>query len=165
MLASIGLDALANNGPRLLFADHHEKIEQACEALRASIYTDDSHELMMRFRSFEHAMLEHMAAEEEQILPAYAEDAPDEAAAVRATHDDLRRQLYRIGVEVELHCVRASTLEQIIKTLRAHAAREDGQMYPWAQVHLPARTKRDLVKRIGRSLRRLGRDRERRESR
>lgn len=155
MLEHIGLDYPANNGPRLLFADHHEKIEKACDALRAATYGEDSLELIARYRTFERAMLEHMAAEEEQILPAYAAEAPDEAAEIRATHDELRRQLYGLGVEVELHCVRAESLEQIVKTLRAHAAREDARMYPWAQVHLPLRTKEELVTRIARSLRSL----------
>jgi hypothetical protein len=155
MLERTGLENLANNGPRLLFADHHEQIEKSCDALRTAIYADDPLVLAERYRAFEHAMLEHMAAEEEHILPAYAADAPEDAAAIRATHDELRQQLFRIGVDVELHSVRAAALEQLVKTLRAHAALEDVRMYPWAQVHLPARTKRELFKRIGRSLRRL----------
>lgn len=157
MLERIGLDDLANNGPRLLFADHHEQIEKACGSLRAAIYAEDPIELVSRFRTLEHAVLEHMAAEEEQILPAYAVERPDDAAAIRTTHEELRRRLYELGIEVELRCVRAESLERLVEALRTHAAREDLQMYPWAQVHLPARTKRELVKRIGQSLQRLAR--------
>lgn len=155
----VGVDHPTNNGPRLLFADHHEEIEAACRALKAAIYTDDPANLIARFRTLERATLEHMSAEEEEILPAYEKTMPADASRILATHDELRRQLMRLAIDVELHAVRAHQLERLIATLREHARQEDLYMYAWAQIHLPLRTKRVLFKRIGRSLRALAQQR------
>lgn len=152
-----GLDALDANGPRLLFAEHHHEIEAAYRALLVATYTDDSRELITEFRSFEHEILEHMKAEEDVILPAYEHHAPQEAQAVRSDHERIRKQLTRIGIECDLHAIRAATLEELIADLRAHAAREDVQMYPWAQVHLPVDTKRAVVEWLVTSMGRLAR--------
>lgn len=152
-----GLDAGAASGPRLLLADHHREIEIACRALLERTYADDPPQLIAQYRSFESAILDHLAAEEEIILPAFAEAAPVEARAILDDHAVLRRQLFQIGVDVELHIVRAQTLRELIDQLHAHAAREDASMYPWAQVHLPLSAKRRLFVRIGHSLRALAR--------
>lgn len=150
-----GLDAGAANGPRLLLADHHRQIEEACRALRARAYEDCPRVLMEQYRVLERAVLEHLVAEETVILPDYTRHDPEAAYAIRDEHAAIRQLLLRIGVEVELHVVRLETLQSLIDTLHAHAAREDVSMYPWAQVHLPLSTKRRLFVRIGRSLRAL----------
>jgi hemerythrin superfamily protein len=153
MLPSAGLDHGAETP--LLFADHHRQLEAACETLRVCTYTDEPDELVLRFRTFERAVLEHLKAEEHEILPVYAKHAPADAEAIFAEHADLRRQLFQIGIDVELHCVRAEALEQLVSALRAHAKHEDRQLYPWAQAHLPPRTKRELLKRVIHSLQML----------
>jgi hypothetical protein len=148
-----GLDAGAANGPRLLLADHHREIEDACSALLAIAYEDCLRAVVEQYRALERAVLEHLEAEESVILPDYAAHDPEAASAIRDEHAAIRKLLFRIGVEVELHVVRLETLQRLIDTLHAHAAREDVSMYPWAQVHLPLSAKRRLFVRIGRSLR------------
>ena len=125
-----------DTGGARFFADHHERIEAECNALRACANTEDSFELLARYRAFERAVLEHLQYEETGLLPGYEKYAPADAAAIRDVHDDLRRQLFKIGVEVELHCVRGETLDRIIATLRAHAAREEYGLYAWAEANL-----------------------------
>jgi len=150
-----GLEAGATNGPRLLLADHHRQIEEACSALRACAQVNGPRALVEQYRAFEQAVLDHLEAEETVILPDYAADHQEDAYAIREEHAEIRTLLFRIGVEVELHLVRLETLQGLIDMLHAHAAREDASMYPWAQVHLPLSTKRRLFVRIGRSLRKL----------
>lgn len=152
---SKGLDAGAANGPRQLLADHHREIEVACREMLACTYADDPLQLIEQYRVFERAILDHLGAEEEMILPAYAEAAPADARALRDDHAALRQQLFQLGVEVELHLVRAQTLCELIDQLHAHAAREDASMYPWSQLHLPLASKRQLFDRISQSLRLL----------
>lgn len=161
MLTPTAHDHPATQGPPLLFADHHDQIEAACDALRACAHTGDLRDVITRYRSFERAVLEHLKAEEEEILPAYARHAPADAESIRATHDELRGQLYRIGVDVELHCVREKTLDRLVTALQAHAAHEDRKMYPWAERHLTPPTRRELFKRLTHSLLALARDAER----
>lgn len=161
MLTTAKLESPTVNGPRLLFPDHHCQIEAACDALRASAVTDDPRDVTTCYRSLERAVLEHLRAEEDSILPAYAEHAPADAESIHAAHDELRRQLFRIGVDVELHCVRAEALDRLVAGLRAHAAHEDREMYPWAEAHLSTPTKRELFERMAHSLRALAGDTQR----
>lgn len=135
-----------------MFPEHHDEIEALCKALRVSVYADDPQDVITRYRMLEHAVLEHLRAEEDSILPAYGHHAPGDAAAIYATHDELRRRLFRIGVDAELHCARVQVVDDLIAALRAHAAHEDGEMYPWAEVNLPVSTKRQLFARMARSL-------------
>lgn len=138
-----------------LLVEHHRALETACQALLAQTYGDDPRDLIFHYRVFERSMLEHLAAEEELLLPAYAEHAPDDAGAIRDDHAAIRQLLLRVGVDVELHTVRVDAVKRLIETLQTHAGREDAAMYPWAQERLPLSLRRQLFVRIGRSLRSL----------
>lgn len=123
--------------PSILLDDHHARLEAVCAELLADTYADDPRALCERWRSFEHQVLEHIQAEEDVILPAYAEAAPGAAAAIRADHQRLRELLGRLGVEIDLHAIRLRTVKAMLDSLREHADREDRSMYPWAQRGLP----------------------------
>lgn len=150
-----GLDALANNGPRLLFADHHQRVEAGFRALLAATYADSPSDLVAHFREFKRELLDHLAAEEETILPAYEHFHPEDARRLRDDHARIRQSLMRIGVDAELHLIREQDVEALIRELRAHASHEDVHMYRWAQVHLPLGAKDALAVRIAAWLRRL----------
>jgi hypothetical protein len=141
----------------LLLAEHHHVIEAACRELLGRTYSDEPADLVAEYRRFEHEMLEHIAIEEELLLPAYAEHAPEDARALREDHAALRQLMYRIGIDVELHLVRAKTVDQLIAQLRAHAVREENGLYVWAADHAPASARQQSVDRIRRSLRELAR--------
>lgn len=91
----------------------------------------------------------------------YAEHAPADAQALREDHVAIRKALEALAIEVELHCVRAHSINDLVNSLRVHAAREDAGMYPWAQTHLPATPRKQLMLRVGRSLRSLAQFRRR----
>lgn len=145
----------ARDGPRLLLPEHHAAIERACVLLRTSALADDPLDLVARYRALEHALLAHMNAEEELLLPAYALQFPDDAAAIRAAHEALRHDLYRLGVDVELRCLRLGAIDRMIATLRDHAAHEDRLLYPWARTFLKQAGRRGRFERITRPLRAL----------
>lgn len=142
-------------GPRLLLADHHLDVEDACFALRSCECEDDPRELVQRYRDFEAGLLAHIETEDLHVIPAYAAADPADAARVRSEHASLREQLVALGVEVELHVVQPHTLEQFVQTLREHARHEEQGMYPWAQGSLPLANKREIFASVGRSLREL----------
>jgi hypothetical protein len=150
-----GVEHITLPGPRSMLSEHHREIDVACMSLRAAACADDPLDVIAKYRALEHAVNEHMAAEEEVILQTYATIAPVDAAAIRDTHQQLRQLLYQLGIEAELHCIRLEAVDQLIATLRAHAAHEDREMYPWAQMALPPNNQRALVARIGSSLQEL----------
>lgn len=152
-----GLEAIDHNGPHLLFAEHHRSLHRAGEDLIARALEDDCFSLVVGYRAFEKQILEHMAAEEELVLPAYAEACPTEAAAIREAHEVLRRQMERTALDVELHAVRIGALRDLLATLERHAEAEDKTLYPWAQVHMPAANQGALGTRLVASMRQLAR--------
>jgi len=153
--SATGLDAGAANGPRLLLAEHHRALEEAGSELLARTYADEPRALSQEYRVFEREVLDHLAAEELVILPGYQDASPHDAAAIRADHAAIRQQLFRVGLEIDLHLIRAHTVERLLAQLREHAQREDAAMYPWAQLHLPLSTKRRLFVRLGRGIKTL----------
>lgn len=137
-------------GLAILLPDHHVRLEAICTELLSAAAADDGREVTITWRELEEELLDHMAAEEEIILPGYGEHAPDDARRIRDEHVRLRALLTPLGVEVELHEVRATRLRQLAHLLHAHAAHEDAEMYPWAEAHLGAAAHHALWVRISR---------------
>lgn len=142
--------------PKTLLTEHHYQLEAACCELLGRTYADEPAALVTEYRRFEHEMLEHLRVEEELLFPEYAEYAPGDARKLRYEHDELRRMLFRVGVDVELHTVRAHHVDRLITELRAHGAREEEGLYAWAAMHLSAPAKQHVSERIRRSFAMLG---------
>lgn len=132
------MSAAQATATRDLLAEHHTRLEQACQDLLSDTYADDPRALCARWRQFEATVEEHMIAEESIILPLYEQSAPDEANQIRAEHVRLRALLRRLDVEVDLHEVRVATVRELIDILHNHARREEVLLYPWAERKLPA---------------------------
>jgi hypothetical protein len=150
-----GLEAIEHNGPHLLFAEHHRSLRRAGEDLMARAHEDDCFALVTEFRTFEEQILEHMRAEEEIILPAFAKANPEEAKAIVEAHGDIRKQLELTALDVELHCIRIESIRNLLAALDEHAKREDREMYPWAQVHLSDASRSAIGSRLLESIRKL----------
>lgn len=123
-------------GLQLLLHDHHRRLEVKCRDMLAWAYTDDARGLAAAWSEFVAELSDHMASEEEAILPRYAEHAPDEAKRIREDHARIRELLTPLGVELQLHEIRATRLRQLAQAIETHAQFEDATMYPWARSHL-----------------------------
>jgi hypothetical protein len=150
-----GLEAMDNNGPHLLFAEHHRSLRRAAEDLMARAHEDDCLSLVTEFRAFEKQVLEHMRAEEDIMLPGYADACPEEAQAIRRAHETIRKQLERTALDCELHSIRIEAIRNLLAMLDDHAKYEDRTMYPWAQVHLPIASRNALSSWLLASIRKL----------
>lgn len=137
-------------GLRLLLPDHHCRLEVKCREMLGWAYADNARELAARWCELEAELLDHIAAEEEVILPTYAAHAPDDAKRILDDHARIRELVTPVGVEVELHETRAARLRLLVEALEAHADHEDLLMYPWAQVNLSEVARRLLFTRINR---------------
>jgi hypothetical protein len=149
------LEAIDDNGPSILLAEHHRSLRRAGEDLMGRCHEDNSLAVIAEFRVFERQVLEHMRLEEEIVVPAFAEVDPDEAVAILDAHRLLRKQLERGAVDIERHSLRLPTMRGLLDALDDHAKREDSKMYPWAQIHLPAKTRDAIGERMFASMRRL----------
>lgn len=118
---------------RTLLTDEHAKLDrlfvQMLEAFRADA-RDDAAKLWSEFDTLFSA---HLEREEQFMLPRLALTHPDDAAALKKDHDELRKKLVVLGVGVDLHLTKADAVAEFVAALRAHAAREDALLYPWAE--------------------------------
>jgi hypothetical protein len=140
----------ARRGLRVLLPDHHARMLSKCRELLACAYADDRRDLTASWNALEAELHDHLAAEEELVLGAFAAAEPSDAEVIRVQHARLRELLTPIGVEVDLHQIRVERLRRLIDGLTAHALFEDATMYPWAQAHLSNVAKHALFVRIGR---------------
>jgi hypothetical protein len=136
-------------GLRTLMRDHHAEIESACLELMGAAFVDDPPSLVRRWQAFEHELLDHMAAEEELLLPSYQSADPEQAQELRADHILLRDLLEKAALDVELHTIRIPRLKDLVALLRAHAHREERSLYAWMQHRLPPGLRARLRGRIG----------------
>jgi hypothetical protein len=75
----------------------------------------------------------HLAYEEHDLFPLLGEQAPALVERLVAQHETIRRRLAELGVEIQLHTVRARSFEQFVETLREHAQLESDKLYPWLE--------------------------------
>ncbi len=140
----------ARRGLHLLLPDHHRRLDAMCHEMLGSACSDDPRELVARWAELEIELRDHLAAEEEVILPSYAKHAPADARKILDDHVVIRDLMTPIGVEIELHETRLARLRRLVDALAAHALHEDSAMYPWAERHLTAVAQQVLFVRIGR---------------
>lgn len=131
-----------------MIADHH-RLEALFRELQVAFELDaPTTELRALWSQLDGGLGAHMHAEEELVLPELARIDPDEAAALHAEHDDLRRRLLELGIGVDLHVVRERAARAFLDTLRSHADREDELLYVWAASRIEPRAQATLLSRL-----------------
>ncbi len=138
---------------RVLLEDDHKGLTRLFTALVAAFQAGDRQDAARLFRQFEVRLENHLATEEELILPALAKIDPAEAATLLEEHGDMRAQVLAMAVDVDLHLARATAVEELVRKLEAHARREDALMYRWAETHLPPAARKSVLDRLRSTLR------------
>jgi hypothetical protein len=70
------------------------------------------------------------------MIPRFERSYPQEAEQIRLEHKQIRDSLLQLGIDLDLHSLRADTSAVFIEFLRAHARREEGLVCKWAQARL-----------------------------
>jgi hemerythrin-like domain-containing protein len=116
--------------------DHVEldrRFDDLCERARVG----DWHELDEVWKSFAADLEAHMAFEEEALFPAFGQggiECRDLVKQLVGEHAAIRQLLEQIGIDIQLHTIRASTIELFTDLMREHAALENSRFYPWAEL-------------------------------
>ena len=121
----------------MLAGDHH-RLEREFQVIVTRAYGGDFQQLEAEWLAFQSALLTHLDAEERTMIPELARDRPGEAKALLDEHTDIRIKLLQLGVDLDLHCLRAERVEAFVDALRAHAHREENIFYPWVDRRLGA---------------------------
>jgi len=117
-----------------LRADHRtfeERFEDLCVRARG-----DWHDLDEVWGQFVRGIDEHFKFEEGQLFPTFAAQGPDCRSLVEelvAQHQEIRRMLEDLGLQIQLKEIRTSTIQSFTELLRRHANIENVQIYPWAE--------------------------------
>jgi hypothetical protein len=133
----------------LFRARAHAAHSEQLEALLKLAETTGKQRQRKALHELETALLAHLRAEEELILPDFGLLHATEAARIRAEHDQIRQLLmYSDGAQSEE--AHWATLAQLSKLVRACSAFEERQLYPWAEQQLRASKKGEFVQRTQR---------------
>jgi hemerythrin superfamily protein len=119
----------------MLAGDHH-RLEREFQVIVTRAQGGDFQQLEAEWLAFERALLQHLEAEERTLIPALAEDRPAAAQALLQDHTAIRIKLLQLGVDLDLHSLRAERVESFVESLRAHAHREENTFYPWVDRQL-----------------------------
>jgi hypothetical protein len=145
-----------------LLAEHHRALDEQLDRLVTRAQAGDANDLRAEWTAFERGLLRHLEQEEAEILPAFARHDRAEASAILAEHAEIRGALLEMGLDLDLHCLRAEAVQDFARRLKAHARREDAGCYPWAAGHVTPGTWRSIKRslrdaaRAGRRFARLG---------
>jgi hemerythrin superfamily protein len=122
----------------------HERLDRLFDDLTNAAEGTDAAALRATWSAFESGLLAHIDAEEEHLLPRLEERAPEVVLEIREEHRHIRKLVAELGVMVDLHALRKETVDELVRSLRSHAAREDRTAYDWADALLDARSRRAL---------------------
>ncbi|MGO8996784.1 MAG: hemerythrin domain-containing protein [Polyangiaceae bacterium] len=137
--------------PRIVLQEDHRRIDALLDRLVACVRADDRDAEAESWTRVETALLQHLDVEEMFVFPALTHGHAKEVEALLREHAALRRELGAIGLALDLHTVRAETIETFCAMLRDHAEREDSLAYPQAEQRLPVNVVRVIVDRLARS--------------
>jgi iron-sulfur cluster repair protein YtfE (RIC family) len=121
-----------------MLAGDHVRLDRAFQAIVTRAYGGDYQQLEGEWVTFERALQQHLDAEERTLIPALAQDRPGEARVLLEEHARMRVTVLQLGVELDLHCLRAERVEAFVESLHAHALREENIFYPWVDRQLGA---------------------------
>lgn len=113
--------------------DEHEAFDRRFRELSVRAYSDDWHDLDEVWSAFAADVEAHLRLEEEEVFPTLRERGPAQAELVArlvAEHDEIRRRLFTLGVEIQVHAIRADTIDAFLAAMRRHAERENAELYP-----------------------------------
>lgn len=130
-----------------LLADHaalEEALQRFCVALSVGS-EDEAHAL---WRNFELDVGSHLRAEEKLILPVFERAYPHHGALLRRHHDELRRALESISVDLSRGLLEVEQVAKLLEVLGHHARHEEVVFYYWARLHLDEKMARRVVEQL-----------------
>lgn len=110
----------------------HDRLEGLAERVCQAITEGDRDDVTATIAQLQAGVLAHLEGEERDLLPGYAEQAPEDARAILAEHAVMRTALAELELGTDLHTVRTEAVRAFLARLSAHAARENAGLYVWA---------------------------------
>lgn len=93
-------------------------------------------EVDARWTGFIREIEDHFRFEQEQVFPRFARRGPECREMVdmlSAQHAEMLQALENLGLQIQLHEIRAPTIERLVERMREHAEIENTHLYPWLE--------------------------------
>jgi hypothetical protein len=113
------------------FLLEHARVDRAFETLSRAVRGGGT--AADAFDALEGALLRHFEAEEQQLFADYGREMPDDAAALRDQHDELRARLAAARDLVHTGAFEERHLRELRTALSLHHAHEETGLYRWAR--------------------------------
>jgi uncharacterized protein (TIGR02284 family) len=130
-------------------AKDHEELAKSLQRLRDFVKGCDAPLAHDEWVALEPAVLRHLEAEEEFLLPAFEVDDPCEAKAILDEHQQIRSMLDALGLALELHVLRDEQFDRLNQFLTKHVTRETASLYVWAGAYRNRLLSRSMLRQIG----------------
>ena len=118
---------------RAILSHEHRDLAEVLLAVHEAFKSGDREEADRMFRQLEQRLEAHLRLEEREIIPRFARFDLEEAERLLDEHTRIRARLAEVGVGVDLHATRDTTVRALFTELVDHAAREDQLMYRWLE--------------------------------
>jgi len=138
---------------RQALVDDHASMDRALGNLALAAESSDSAELRRAWSDLESDLSSHLDLEERELFPLAWPLHPEGITELRRDHERIRKLIAAVGIEVDLHTLRKSTVDALVELLRQHAEHEDKTVYRWAESEAPEDTRRHFVSLFARTLR------------
>lgn len=146
--------ARPKRGLYCFMVERHRELESECREVLGELSTGDPDARRIGWPDFDAALRDHMAAEDELVLPAYQRSEPEEAVELRNEHARIRALLDSVDDDIQLGATQTDSARQLIALLHAHAEREAASLYRWAERNLSLVIRRQWIIRLSHWLRR-----------
>jgi hemerythrin-like domain-containing protein len=112
--------------------EEHAELDGRCQDLCNRARAGDWADLDDVWDAFAHDLEAHFAYEEHEVFPDLARDKRGEGlvARLKAQHAMIRRRLAELGLEIQLHAVRADAIDAFVDAVRRHTELEHAEVYP-----------------------------------
>ena len=123
----------------------HRELHQRLDELRNAVDGADLATIARVWTQFERTLDRHLDDEERLLLPRLERRHPEEVAAIRAEHEQLRHLVAELGIQADLRTLRKDVADELLARLERHAAREDSGIYAYADHELEPPHRRGLL--------------------
>ncbi len=110
----------------------HVQLEKWFAEIMERAATGDPRDCDAIWNEFTRQLSAHLAFEERELFPSYEQRGPTEAELIldlRREHDQIRKTMERIGIELQLHVARAAVIDEFLALIHGHAVREAHSIY------------------------------------
>ena len=115
-------------------SEEHQATHALCDDLIARAETGEWKMCDAVWDQFARRLEAHMQLEETELFPRFARTHPEQYFSVARfleEHRDIRSEISRLGIAIQLHELRESSVRELVDRLERHAKSENRAFYPW----------------------------------